>query len=57
MSEIIIVVLFLIWYIGSLIVSEIVSKDSKISTEWIFFISMIFSPIIGLIVSVFAKQK
>ncbi|MCP4551172.1 MAG: hypothetical protein GY834_03825 [Bacteroidetes bacterium] len=57
MNEIIIVALFLIWYIGSLIVSEIVSKDSKIGTEWIFFISMIFSPIIGLIVYVFAKQK
>lgn len=56
MNEIIVIVLFIIWYAGSLIISESVKK-SKIGTEWMFFISMIFSPVIGLLVYLFAKEK
>lgn len=56
MNEIIIIVLFLIWYAGSLIISESVSKNSKIGTEWMFFISMIFSPVVGVLVYLFKKK-
>ncbi len=50
MNELLVILLFLLWYIGALIVSENTPKEGKISREWMFFISMIFSPIIGLIV-------
>ncbi|MBU1014303.1 MAG: hypothetical protein KKG99_14990 [Bacteroidetes bacterium] len=50
MNELIFIVIFILWYIGSLIVSENISKDSKLGTEWVFFISMLFSPIVGILI-------
>jgi len=47
MNELITVILFVLWYALSLIVSENFGKNTKPGVEWIFFISMIFSPIAG----------
>ena len=43
--------LFTLWYAFSLVISVKIGKKRKIGEEWSFFISMIFSPVIGLVVS------
>jgi hypothetical protein len=50
-------ILFMAWYILSLAVSERMGKKSKIGVEWSFFISMMFSPVIGWIVAMASKRK
>lgn len=50
MNEYIIIVLFILWYGLSLVVSERYGKERKPGIEWLFFISMIFSPIVGFLV-------
>jgi len=57
MNEILIIIIFALWYIGSLIISENISKDNRLGTEGVFFISMLFSPIVGLFIkSIFIKK-
>ncbi|MAE07625.1 MAG: hypothetical protein CL661_02565 [Bacteroidetes bacterium] len=46
-----ITIIFIVWYALSLVISETIGKRRKIGVEWSFFISMIFSPIIGYIVA------
>ena len=50
-------ILFMAWYILSLVVSERIGKKRKIGVEWSFFISMMFSPIIGWIITAISKNK
>ena len=57
MNEILVIVLFLLWYIGALIVSENTPKEGKIGREWMFFFSMIFSPFIGLVAKLLLQKK
>lgn len=47
MNELIALFIFILWYAFSLIVSEYFGKNTKPGVEWIFFISMIFSPFAG----------
>lgn len=48
--------IFITWYSLSLIISETVGKKKKIGVEWSFFISMVFSPIIGYLVAKFSSR-
>lgn len=57
MTEIIIVVVFLLWYILSLVISENMGKKRKIGVEWSFFISFVFSPVIGYLVTALSAVK
>ena len=50
-------ILFMAWYIFSLVVSERIGKKRKIGEEWSFFISMMFSPVIGWIVAMASERK
>jgi hypothetical protein len=54
MNELIFVLVFILWYVFALIVSEKFGKNSKPGTEWLFFIAMVFSPVTGFII---AKTK
>lgn len=49
--------IFILWYAFSLIVSEYVGKKRKIGEEWSFFLCFIFTPIVGLIISLLTKPK
>jgi hypothetical protein len=51
MDEYIIILLFLVWYVLSLIVSETIGKKKKLGIQMIFFICMMFSPLIGYIIA------
>ena len=57
MNEITILIIFVLWYVGALIISENTSKNSKPGKEWMFFIGMIFSPVIGLLFFYFLRNK
>ncbi len=49
MNELIAVFVFIAWYVLALIISEKYGKNSKPNVEWLFFISIIFSPLIGFL--------
>lgn len=56
MTEIIVVLAFVIWYVASLIISENMGKKRKMGVEWSFFWCMIFSPVIGILITYFGRK-
>jgi hypothetical protein len=56
MNEIIIIIIFLLWYILSLVISVNIGKRRKIGEEWSFFFCMILSPIIGIIITLVSTK-
>jgi hypothetical protein len=48
---------FVVWYALSLIISEKIGKKKDIGEEWSFFISMMFSPLIGYLVSKYYRSN
>ena len=50
-------IIFTAWYILSLVVSEKIGKKRKIGEEWSFFLSFMFTPVVGLVVSLLTKEK
>ena len=57
MTEILVALVFIFWYVASLIISETIGKKRKIGVEWSFFVCMIFSPIIGFFVTYLGRKK
>jgi hypothetical protein len=51
------IAIFSAWYIFSLVVSEKLGKYRHIGEEWSFFISMVLSPVIGLVVALLSKPR
>lgn len=49
MSELTFIFIVIIWYGLSLYISETKGKTFRFGMEWLFFISMVFSPILGII--------
>lgn len=56
MTEYIIIAIFILWYVFSLVVSENMGKQKKIGVEWSFFICIMFSPVIGFLVTKFSPD-
>lgn len=56
MQEIFVVIVFLLWYVLSLVVSENIGKKRTIGVEWSFFFSMVFSPIVGFFITLLSKR-
>lgn len=51
MTEYLVIVIFILWYTFSLVVSENTGKKSKLGVQWSFLISVLFTPVIGYIIS------
>lgn len=49
MNEYIVIFIFIAWYTLSLVVSETIGKRKQIGVQWSFFISILFSPVVGYI--------
>lgn len=49
-------VIFTAWYILALVVSEQLGKNRTIGVEWSFFFSIMLSPVIGLMITLFSKK-
>ena len=56
MNEYWIIIIVISWYVLSLIISETIGKKKKIGVQWSFFISMLFSPVIGYLVTKFGSK-
>ena len=50
-------IIFTLWYILSLVVSEKAGKNRKIGEEWSFFLSFMFTPVIGLIITLLTGPR
>ena len=50
-------IIFTVWYILALVVSEKVGKKRKIGEEWSFLLSFMLTPVIGLVISLMTKTK
>jgi hypothetical protein len=50
-------IIFTVWYILALVVSETVGKKRKIGEEWSFFLSFLLTPVVGLLISLLTKAK
>ena len=57
MNEYIVITLFVLWYVLAMVISETLGKRKKIGVEWSFFISFMFSPVIGFLVTWFSEDK
>jgi len=57
MEETLYIIGFLVWYSLSLVVAERVGKKRQIGEQWSFFFSFMFSPAIGLGLSLISKKK
>ncbi len=57
MNEYLVIALFIVWYTLAMIISETMGKRKKIGVEWSFFISFLFSPVVGFLVTYFSKDK
>ena len=57
MNEVIFLLIFLFWYILSVVFSENIGKKSKIGVEWSFFLCMILSPVIGWVILKANKKR
>lgn len=57
MQELIFFIVFIVWYTGAVIVSERLGKKSRLGEEWTFFISFVFTPLIGWIFAESLKKE
>ncbi len=57
MSELIFIFIAILWYGLSLYISETKGKTFRFGLQWLFFISMVFSPIIGIIATFVSNNK
>jgi fumarate reductase subunit C len=48
-------ILFTVWYILSLVISERIGKKRKIGEEWSFFLSFMLTPLVGLAITLLTK--
>lgn len=48
-------IIFTVWYILSVIISERIGKKRKIGEEWSFFLSFMLTPLVGLAISLMTK--
>lgn len=57
MSEYTFIFITIVWYGLSLYLSETKEKLFRFDKQWLFFISMVFSPIIGMLALFIFKGK
>lgn len=50
-------IIFTVWYILALVVSEKIGKNRKIGEEWSFFLSFMLTPVVGLIITLMTKSR
>jgi fumarate reductase subunit C len=50
-------IIFTLWYVFALVVSEKIGRKRKIGEEWSFFLSFMLTPVLGLIITLMTKPK
>jgi len=49
-------IVFIFWYALALIIAERFNEKSSLGKQWLFFISFMFSPIVGYLLVIFTKK-
>ncbi|OFY47720.1 MAG: hypothetical protein A2W85_13000 [Bacteroidetes bacterium GWF2_41_31] len=57
MNEYLIILIFILWYTFSMIVSESVGSKKKLGVQWSFFFCMMFSPVLGYLITYFGSDS
>jgi|OpeIllAssembly_1097287.scaffolds.fasta_scaffold167973_2 hypothetical protein len=57
MNVYIFTLIFLAWYFLALVLSETLGKKNRLGVEWTFFISFVFTPVIGLVACLLSRKK
>ena len=57
MLELVFIFIVILWYGLSLYISETKGKSFRFGLQWLFFISMVFSPIMGIIATFVYNNK
>jgi len=57
MNEYLVIVIFVVWYILAMVISERIGKKKKIGTEWSFLISFLLSPVVGFVITYFNRDR
>jgi len=50
-------IIFTVWYIFALVISDKIGKNRKIGEEWSFFLSFMLTPVLGLVITLMTKPK
>ncbi len=51
MNEYLVILIFIVWYILAMVISENLGKKKKLGVEWSFFICIMLSPAIGYLIT------
>jgi len=51
MNEYLVIIIFIVWYVFSLYVSETMGKTKKIGVQWSFFACIMLTPVVGYIIT------
>ncbi len=57
MNEYIVILVFVLWYVFALVVSENVGKKKALGVEKSFFLSIVLSPLLAYIILRFSPNK
>ncbi len=57
MKEITVVIIFVLWYTLSVLISERLGKKKRLGVEWSFFYCMVLSPVIGFVITLLSNKK
>jgi hypothetical protein len=49
-------IIFIFWYAFALFIAERFDGRSRLGKQWLFFISFMFSPIVGYLLVIFTKK-
>jgi hypothetical protein len=50
-------IIFTLWYVLALVISEKIGRKRKIGEEWSFFLSFMLTPVVGLVITLMTKPK
>lgn len=56
MNEYLVILIFVLWYVLALVISENLGKKKKLGVEWSFFLSIMFSPVVGYVITRFSPN-
>jgi hypothetical protein len=56
MNEYFVILIFVLWYVLALVISENLGKKKKLGVEWSFFLSIMFSPVVGYVITRFSPN-
>ena len=57
MTEYLVILIFILWYVFSLAISENIGKKKKMGVEWSFFLCVMLTPVVGYLITKYSPEK